>query len=295
MTMAADADPPDGKSSWGLTPGDEAVPGCFVVAPLGGGKRFEVFSAFDDRLLSRIVLKVLRPEFLDRPRTLAALRREIDILMRVDHPHVVHCFHASAEGERPYLALERLSGRTLSATIRRGGPSEPSAAISISLALAAASHYLHEHGLVHLDIKPSNVIVAGPPRLIDFSLARTDEQARAITMRVGTGPWMAPEQCDPPRTGTPCPASDIWGIGATFYYAISGRKPFASPSTSPDDPIEVRYPQLSAGPRPLPDDVPDALRDAVMWMMQPAPESRPNAREVHRQLVELSHLFAGSD
>jgi hypothetical protein len=57
----------------------------------------------------------------------------------------------------------------------------------------------------------------------------------------------------------------------------------------------VRYQQLSTGPRPLPDDVPDAQRDAVMWMMQPAPESRPNAREVHRQLAELSHLFARSD
>lgn len=293
--MTTGSDEPVARSTWGLAPGDEAVPGCFVVAPLGGGKRFEVFSAFDDRLLSRIVLKVLRPEHLERPRTVAALRREIGILGRTDHPHVVRCFHASSEGPRPYLALERVAGRTLSATVRRSGPCDPSAAIGVALSLASAADHLHERGIVHLDIKPSNVIVAGPTRLIDFSLARDIDLARAVTVRVGTTAWMAPEQCDPPRTGVPVPASDVWGIGATLYFALSGRRPFPSGSMSPEDPLEARYPQLADGPRQLTDDVPDALREAATWMMQPDPADRPSAREAHRRLSELSHRFARSD
>lgn len=281
---------PAGKSSWHLAPGDEVAPGCLVVASLGGGRRFEVFSAFDTRMLAKVVVKVLRPDARERPRTLAAVRREIGILERLDHPHIVRCFHATAQGDRPYLALERAAGRTLTAAVKRGGPRDPSEAVSIGLALASSAHYLSEQGVIHLDIKPSNVILAAPVRLIDFSLAREVDQVRDLTVPVGTTAWMAPEQCDPVGRGGPTSASDVWGVGATIYYAVSGRRPF--PAAADDGSMEERYPQLTTVPRPLPDATPAALGELVMSMLHREPKDRPSAREAHRRLSELSHEYA---
>lgn len=282
-----------GKSSWHLAPGDEVAPGCLVVASLGGGKRFEVFSAFDTRMLAKVVVKALRPDALERPRTLAAVRREIAILERLDHPHIVRCFHATADGDRPYLALERAAGRTLTAVVKRGGPREPSEAVSVGLALASSAHYLSEQGIIHLDIKPSNVILSAPIRLIDFSLAREFDQVQDLTVPVGTTAWMAPEQCDPARSGGPSSATDVWGVGATIYYAVSGRRPF--PSAADDGGVEEKYPQLTTTPRPLPDATPAALGELVMSMLRMDPKDRPSARDVHRRLSELSHEYARRD
>lgn len=288
--MSETATAPDGRSSWHLAPGDEVAPHCYVVASLGGGKRFEVFSAFDTRMLAKIVVKRLRPDACERPRTRAALGREIGILERVDHPHVVRCFHATADGDRPYLALERAAGHTLASTVKREGPCEPSQAISVGLALTSSAHCLSEHGIIHLDIKPSNVILSAPVRLIDFSLARDVDQVRDLTAPVGTAQWMAPEQCDLPGPVAPTSAADVWGVGATMYYAVSGRKPF--PAGADTGSLEERYPQVTRPPRPLPDAVPAALGELVMSMLQPDPNDRPTARDAHRRLSELSHEFA---
>lgn len=281
---------PGEKASWHLAHGDEVAPGCLVVASLGGGKRFEVFSAFDTRMLAKVIVKALRPDALERPRTLAAVRREIAILEKLDHPHIVRCFHATASGDRPYLALERAAGRTLAAAVKRDGPREPAEAVRVGLALASSAHYLNEQGVIHLDIKPSNVILSAPIRLIDFSLAREFDQARDLTVPVGTTAWMAPEQCDPAGTGGPSSASDVWGVGVTIYYAVSGRRPF--PAAADGSSMEERYPQLATAPQPLPEATPAALGELVMSMLRMDPKDRPSARDVHRRLSELSHEYA---
>src|SRR3546814_7008696 len=98
-------------------------------------------------------------------------------------------------------------------------------------------------GQVHLDIKPSNIIMGAPARLIDLSLMRTTEVAAALDKPIGTDAYMAPEQCLPGEYAVPGPASDVWGIGATLFHAVSGYLPFDQGEPDAHTPLEI-WPQL---------------------------------------------------
>lgn len=283
MTEPAAPETPE-KPSWHLSPGDEVVPHCTMRARLGGGKRFEVFSAWDDRMLTPVVVKVLRPHLLEHRGTQRGLKREIDILGRLDHPNVVRCFGASTTGDRPHLILERVSGRVVSSLIRKEGPLGEDRLLLLGTSLASALHYLHGAGVVHLDIKPSNVIFGRVPTLIDFSLARTLDKASDLAYNVGTTAYMAPEQCDPPRTGQPGLATDIWGLGVTLFHAATGYRAFEEGSKTPTDPLEQRYLQLVTPPAPLPDTISDPLADVILSCLQYEPADRPAPLEVFNAL-----------
>lgn len=184
------------------------------------------------------------------------------------------------DGGRPFLELEYVRGRRLSTLVRRHGSLRATDAVSLGRDLAAALAYLHTEGLVHLDVKPSNVIAGSLPGLIDLSVARRIDRARLINGFVGTDAYMAPEQCDPARWGEIGTASDIWGLGVTVHEAMTGRLPYARPSS------ERRYPQLDWVPREL-DDLPPALEPLVRSCLAPRPEERPSAGELGDALEPL--------
>ncbi len=144
----------------------------------------------------------------------------------VNHPVVARGLRAVLDGDRPHVVLEAIDGPRLSTLIRRYGPLQEQQYLPLGIELASALHYFRRRGLVHLDIKPSNVIMGAPARLIDLSVARPVEDAALLDFAVGTDAYMAPEQCDPPTSGTPGFASDVWGVGATLFHAIAGYRPF---------------------------------------------------------------------
>ena len=110
---------------------------------------------------------------------------------------------------------------------------------------AAALHYMAGAGWVHLDVKPSNIVMGAPPRLIDLSVARTVARARRMRRAIGTDAYMAPEQCLPGRAGVVGPPADVFGLGATLHHVLAGAPPFPRERGARDsrDP-EVRWPQL---------------------------------------------------
>ncbi len=156
--------------------------------------------------------------------------------------------------------------------------------------LAGALHYLTLEDVVHLDLKPDNVVVGVTPRVIDFSLARSLKQAEATATPVGTLSYMAPEQCDPAGRGPMGPPSDVWGLGATLYHAASGRKPFDLGSGQAADAGEAaaRYPQLEREAAPLPSFVPTELATAIMACLAADPADRPSAYELATGLEPAS-------
>ena len=255
--------------SWSFAERDEIVPGRRAVRLLGGGVRYEAYLAWDDRLRALVVVKVLRPDRTEDPGALQGLRGEAALLERLAHPLLVRWFGAGLEGERPHLVLEFIEGPRLSTLSRRFGLSLEQV-LPLALNLASVLHYLAEERVVHLDVKPRNVVMGGSPRLIDLSVAMRLDQRRRH-----------------PPAGR---HRRLHGAGAVRPGALRDDRP-ARRRVGPrrHDPRDAdgraavrarrgeRFPQLHAAPRPLPREVPPELAAAVLACLEPRPEDRPTA------------------
>ena len=274
------------KQSWELPQGHEIAPGRTTLKSLGGGNRYEVFLVWDERRFSVMVAKVLRPDLVEDEHALRGLRREWEALGALSHPVLLRAFDAHLEGAYPHVLVEHLEGPTLRRLIKNGGPLPLEQVLPLGLHVASVIHYMAEEGWVHLDLKPDNLVMGIPPRVIDLSLARTIERAKRLSDYVGTNAYMPPEQCNP--RGDVGPPSDVWGIGATLYHAVAGKVPFRRPRTrEADAPLEDRFPQLEDDPRPWPRPVPAALSDAILACLEKDPARRPTARELALMLQPL--------
>jgi eukaryotic-like serine/threonine-protein kinase len=271
--------------SWGFDEGAEIAPGRVVLKALGGGNRYEVCLVWDESLFALGVAKLLRPDQAEDEKALRDLGREVEVLESLAHPTLVRCFDAVLTGPHPHVLIEHLEGPSLRRLIRRDGALPLAQLLPLAAHVAGALQYMAQSGYVHLDVKPDNIVMGLPPRLIDLSIARTLERAAATSGPIGTDPYMPPEQCvaEPPAPGIGPPA-DAWGLGATLFHAISGEKPF--PSKSGGDGTG-RFPQLSAPPRELPAQTPAALRELIAELLDPAPERRPSCGDVVHRLEPL--------
>jgi eukaryotic-like serine/threonine-protein kinase len=248
------------RPTWGLAEGDAIAPGRTVLRALGGGRRYECFLVWDEHRLAILVAKVLRP---DQTHALADLTAEAELLARLAHPVVVRGFGAVTDGRFPHLLLEHLEGPTLAELLAAHGPLALEQVLPLALQLASALHYLAHERIAHLDVKPSNVIMGAPPRLIDFSVARTHDRAARTRTPVGTDPYMAPEQAKPDgRLGAP---ADVYGLCSTVYEAVAGAR----------------------APAPLPRRTPRELAAVLRAGLAPDPAARPVAREVAEALEPL--------
>jgi eukaryotic-like serine/threonine-protein kinase len=267
------------RPTWGLAEGDAIAPGRTVLRRLGGGQRYEVFLVWDDHRLTVLVAKVLRPDHAADERALHDLAHEGAALARLAHPVLVRGFDTVAGGRFPHLLIEHLEGPTLRALIERDGALAPEQALPLGLHVASALHYLSAEGMVHLDVKPDNVVMGAPPRLIDLSVSRTVDAARRLRRPVGTDGYMAPEQCDPSR-GVVGPPADVFGLAATLHHAVSGERPFARDGAA-------RFPQLERDAPPLGRRVPPELASLLAAGLDRSPGARPSAAEFAAGLEPL--------
>jgi len=274
------------ESRWHLKEGDPVAPGLSALKLLGGGLRYEAYLAWDARLYSTVVVKVVRPGLVEDEHTLEGLAEEVEMLERLQHPVLVRSFGADLGGPRPHVVLEHLEGPRLSTLLRKYGPLLPEQLIPLALQLSAAVHYMGTEGVVHLDIKPSNIIMGAPARLIDLSVARTTEESLHLTSAVGTDSYMSPEQALAGKGAPIGPAADVWGIGVTLYRAAAGERPFEKGDPDARDP-ELRWPQIAAAPQPLPEKVPPATADPIMSSLAYDPADRPQAAELADTLEPL--------
>jgi eukaryotic-like serine/threonine-protein kinase len=275
LETVADAPPWEQRErpTWGLGEGAEIAPGRTVLRQLGGGSRFEVFLVWDEHRLAVLVAKVLRPELASDRAAVRELAREAQLLARLGHPVVVRGFAFQTDGRFPHMLIEHLEGPTLHELLRLHGPVALEQLLPLGMHVASALHYLAAERLLHLDVKPDNVVMGAPPRLIDFSVARTFEQAERTTSPVGTDAYMAPEQCAP-GAGEPIgPPADVFGLGATLFHALTGERPFPRDG-------EERHPQLTRDPPRPPKRTPREIAALLSAMLARRPADRPTAREV---------------
>lgn len=285
--MSADDGPPP------AAPGTEIAPGYRLIAHLSRGSALDVHDAWSEERGTRCVVKLLRP---DRAGDRGAARRLVTegrLLRRLSHPHIVRGYEA-LEGPRPAVVMETLTGATLAHLIEESRRRLPAAEIAhLGLHLGSAVRYLHGHGWLHLDLKPSNVVAeSGRAKLIDLSVARRPGRAPA---GVGTWCYMAPEQV---RGGELGPPADVWGLGAVLYEATTGHSAFdptadGEPSRTGDATDERPHRQLDGPPPPvrrLRRGAPGALVALIEACLRPGPARRPSVERVLRALEPLAGL-----
>lgn len=267
------------EDGWGLHEGDALTSELTAMRLLGGGAAYEAYLAFDEIVHAPVVVKVLRPSQVEDPAGLRGLRREVEALRVVNHPGVVRGLRHELDGPRPHLVLEVVDGPRLSTLLRRHGPLAEQQYVALAIDLASVLHFLRHLGWTHLDVKPSNVIMGSPARLIDLSVARPVEDAARLRHVIGTDAYMSPEQCLA-GAGEPVGfASDVWGLGATLFHAVAGHRPFDDGDPGAEH-VEERFPHLLGLPAELPAGTPAEVVKVVTAALAPDPADRPLPHEI---------------
>jgi serine/threonine protein kinase len=256
-----------------LREGDVVASGYEVLAHLRRGRSLDVYDAWSLERDCRCIAKVVRPD-RQAARVRRRLTREGELLLELAHPHLVRAYELRRR-PRTVLILETLDGETVEHLIH-GGPRRPAIADAahLGLQLCSAIGYLHRRGFLHLDVKPSNVIVqSGQARVIDLSLAR---RPGPVPRGLGSPPYLSPEQARGGRAG---PATDVWGIGATLYEAATGVRPFpdARPGRYPQ--ADRLVPSVAKGRR-----APARFSAVVDACLAPDPAERPSVAELADEL-----------
>lgn len=233
-----------------------------LVESIGQGGMGRVWRAADEMLDRQVAVKEMRIDGLDaedtrtrRERTL----REARATARIDHPNVVRVYDVVDEGERLWIVMELVNGRSLERMTVEDGPLGPRETALLGLGLVQALRQVHARGVLHRDIKPGNVLVESADRaghrivLTDFGIAAMQD-AKALTMvgmLVGSPDYMAPERVSGRPQGPP---SDIWSLGATLCAALGGRSPFSRDTTLATlHAVLYEEPELPAAAGPLTD------------------------------------------
>jgi serine/threonine protein kinase len=261
-----------------LEAGEDIAAGYRVIAHLHRSNNFDVYDAWSEERACRCIAKTPIPDSLEDKKLARALFREGRLLKKLTHPHIVRAYETIRE-LRPTLILETLTGATLAYLIDTGSRRQPlTDIVHLGLHLCSAVCYLHHHGILHLDLKPSNIVSeCQRAKILDLSIARPPGRGEKGS---GTRNYMSPEQA---RGGYLSPASDVWGIGAVLFEAATGELPF----DAHDD--EDRYEQLERRAEPVRSyrRVPAAFNDLVSGCFEPEPARRPSVGELVDVLNDL--------
>lgn len=256
-----------------------------LVESIGQGGMGRVWRAADEMLDRQVAVKEMRIDGLDaedtrtrRERTL----REARATARIDHPNVVRVYDVVDEGERLWIVMELVNGRSLERMTVEDGPLGPRETALLGLGLVRALRQVHARGVLHRDIKPGNVLVESGDRtgrrivLTDFGIAAMQD-AKALTMvgmLVGSPDYMAPERVSGRPQGPP---SDIWSLGATLCAALGGRSPFSRDTTLATlHAVLYEEPELPAAAGPL--------TDVLAALLEKDPSIRPALDDVESAL-----------
>lgn len=306
------------RADFSLAVGDQ-LGELTIIGHLARGRVTELYQVWSNVHWCALTGKVIAPEHLDGAGPPASMRREERVLRKLRHPNIVQLFGSGEADGRPYLLLDYFAGPSLFEMLEalpRRRLHVPDA-IRAAMHVGAAVHYLHRCGYLYRDLKPANILLReGVPVLVDFDVVHAVRPSRRPADRLGTGPYMAPEQV---RREMLSPASDVYGLGALLYEMLTGCWPTEEPvekdeedddwddlddlpSNPPplppepvgEDALRARYPQLVRAPVPPRQhnpQIPPELERLLLRCLQPAPEDR--FRTVSGLLAALAPLLRG--
>ncbi|HYE99180.1 MAG TPA: protein kinase, partial [Planctomycetota bacterium] len=236
-----------------------------ILARLGEGGMGVVYKARSGGG-SAVALKVLSRRFAGSPEVINRFRREAAIGQTLDHPHIVRTLDFGEDRGNHYIALELMEGGDLGRRLRQGGPLPERKALEIARQMALALDHAHARGLVHRDVKPSNIMFAsdGTARLSDFGLVKSlDPEASRLTLEgsaLGTPHYISPEQAMGEKDIDA--RADVYSLGATLYHVVTGQPPFDGGT-----PLEVIQKHLHEKLTP-PDEIVPSLGDGCVAVIE---------------------------
>ncbi len=255
---------------------------------LGIGGTAEVYLAHDKILDRDVALKVLRSQHAENEEFVKLFRREARSAAALNHPHVVPVYYwGRSEDGRYYMTMEYVSGGTLKD--RLGNALDPSTVTGLGLQVADALGFAHEHGVIHRDVKPHNILLTevGEAKVADFGIARaaTVTTTSQSSPFMGTAGYMSPEQAKGESVG---PASDLYSLGVVFYEALTGELPYNA-----EDPVALAMKhvnELPRSPREAKPEVPKNLAALTLKLLAKRPEDRyPSASALAEDLERVRY------
>jgi beta-lactam-binding protein with PASTA domain/predicted Ser/Thr protein kinase len=263
-----------------------------VEARIGQGGMAEVYRGFDPVLNRTVAIKVLLPQFARDAGFVARFRREAQAAARLNQPNIVGVYDTGADGDRQFIVMEFVEGRTLAEFLAGGRRLTPMQAVDLTQKIAAALASAHAQGIVHRDIKPGNVMVTrdGFVKVMDFGIARmqTDITAPQTSSVIGTPTYLSPEQAQGQVVDA---RSDLYSLGCVLYELVAGRPPFTG-----DTPVAIAYKQVNETPVPPSThnpDVPPRLDAVVMKCLAKNPANRYQTAE--ELSADLERVKQGQD
>lgn len=254
------------------------VIGRYVVLDrLGEGSKGRVFKA-QHKLMGRLVaLKIIAPQIASRASSIARFHREMRLLGRLDHPNVVRAFDADQVGDLLYIVMEYVAGRDLEQLLRERGSLPPAEVAAYMAQAALGLGHAHDRGIVHRDVKPTNLILSeeGQVKVLDLGLGALMEAdsetsfATAAGHSVGTLTYMSPEQATASDVDG---RSDLFNLGCTMYHLLTGQIPFPGETV-----VECLKRRARGNPVPITDlrpDLPPRLVGVLDKLMACRPEHR---------------------
>jgi serine/threonine protein kinase len=250
-----------------------------VLSPLGSGGMGEVFKARHRRLNKLVALKLLPADSQHLREAAARFQREMQAVGDLDHPNVVEAHDAGEQSGVVYLAMKLIDGIDLQRLVKQRGPLPISEACELIRQAALGLHYLHQRGLVHRDVKPSNLMrtADGTVKVLDLGLARRcvePEKSHSLTglwRAMGTPDYLAPEQIE--NAADADARADLYGLGGTLFYLLTGTAPFAG-HQSLFSKLDAHRLEPPPDVRTLRPEVPVELAALIQRLLAKKPEER---------------------
>jgi len=255
---------------------------------IGVGSVGSIYCADDTRNKQRVALKILLPEVSQDEIIFSRFKREMMVLERLDHPHIINYYGGGEHEGQLYYAMELVEGGSVKRVIQEHGRIPWREAVEIGRQVASALQHAHNHGVIHRDLKPGNLFLTsdGQIKLGDFGIAR-DTHSADLTgqgMTVGTYAYMSPEQITGEEAVTG--KADLYSFGCVMYEMLTGRQPFEGENFA-----QIFSQHLNKTPPPIAQQgvrCPEALEKLVFQLLEKDPEKRPfNARAVQADLMRL--------
>ena len=261
---------------------------------LGNGTVGTVYRATDQLTDQSVAIKILLPQILDDSHIADRFHREMSILEKLDHPHIVHYLTGGTAGGRPYYVMELVNAGSLKDQLTIHGHLSWQRACLYGIQICSALQHAHNHGIIHRDLKPSNLFMAesGSLKLGDFGIARDTHQLDLtdVGLTVGTYAYMSPEQICADTSISD--KTDLYALGCLLYEMTTGDPPFDGANFARifDQHLNSDPPQLCEKVS----DCPEELGALIIRLMAKHPAQRPfNARYVQGFLKDLLEQKGG--